>query len=79
MNNEENNRFHEKYKNFTDRYKISKKDMIAFIKGLEEAMKLGYNATTGFNGSVSGGWPKHYRWQFIESVPFCWQCSNYHR
>lgn len=64
------NDFHKKYKNFTDRYKISKKDMVAFIKELEGALKLGYNTTSGFNGSTTGGWPSHFRWQFMNAFHF---------
>lgn len=64
------NDFHKKYKNFTDRYKISKEDMLAFIKGLEGAIKLGYNVTSGFDGSREEAWSGHYRWQFMGAFHF---------
>ena len=57
------NTFEAQYDNFTKRYNISKKDMQAFIEGLQKALKLGYNTT-------KASWPDHYRWDFMNAFHF---------
>lgn len=58
-----NNKFHTQYKTFTQRYNISKKDMLLFIDELQKAVKLGYNITTET-------WPNHYHWSFMNAFHF---------
>ncbi|KAK3739737.1 hypothetical protein QZH41_016185 [Actinostola sp. cb2023] len=57
------NTFKSQYQNFTQRYNISKKDMLEFIEGLQRALKLGYNTKTE-------SWPGYSQWDFMNAFHF---------
>lgn len=59
----EKNHFKTQYDNFTQRYNISKEDMLIFIEQLQKAVKLGYNTT-------SESWPDFYHWSFMNAFHF---------